>query len=152
MFLTIHAAAGASLSILTTNPLIAFILGFISHFILDAIPHGDEHIDQWTTKYSFKQRIAVIALIDFGVASFILGTALPELIIAKPLIILFGMAGGVMPDIIQGIVLGQSNFLAKTYTKIHLWFHKLSQIKIPLSYGLLLQGLILCLLIYPLIN
>jgi hypothetical protein len=42
MILTTHAITGATLATLTPhNPVLAFIIGFGSHFLLDAIPHLD---------------------------------------------------------------------------------------------------------------
>lgn len=42
MILTTHAITGATLATLTPhNPALAFIIGFGSHFMLDAIPHFD---------------------------------------------------------------------------------------------------------------
>jgi hypothetical protein len=42
MILTTHAVVGAALaSFVPSHPAVAFVLGFGSHFILDAIPHVD---------------------------------------------------------------------------------------------------------------
>jgi hypothetical protein len=42
MILATHAITGATLATLTPhNPILAFIIGFVSHFLLDAIPHLD---------------------------------------------------------------------------------------------------------------
>jgi hypothetical protein len=42
MILTTHAITGATLATLTPhNPVLAFVIGFGSHFLLDAIPHFD---------------------------------------------------------------------------------------------------------------
>ena len=42
MFLTPHTSVAVWLSIKTEDPVLAFFLGLVSHFILDIIPHGDE--------------------------------------------------------------------------------------------------------------
>jgi len=42
MILTTHAIVGAALaSFLSSHPAAAFVAGFASHFVLDAIPHVD---------------------------------------------------------------------------------------------------------------
>jgi hypothetical protein len=42
MILTTHAVVGAALaSFVPEHPAVAFVVGFGSHFILDAIPHVD---------------------------------------------------------------------------------------------------------------
>ena len=70
MFLTSHAAAALWITTKTTDPLLAFTLGFISHFALDIIPHGDEtlgdHIHDKRKKYFY---LAKIALVDVIVAT-----------------------------------------------------------------------------------
>lgn len=42
MVFTTHAITGAGIGILSGNPILAFIFGIISHFILDALPHFDQ--------------------------------------------------------------------------------------------------------------
>ena len=44
MFLTVHAATGILIGKYTGNIYLAFIAGFLSHLILDIIPHGDQLI------------------------------------------------------------------------------------------------------------
>jgi hypothetical protein len=41
MTLTTHATLGAVIGRATGNPVLAFIFGFISHFLIDMVPHGD---------------------------------------------------------------------------------------------------------------
>ncbi len=46
MTLTTHAIIGGALaSAVPTHPILAFSLGFCSHFLLDAIPHYDYHLN-----------------------------------------------------------------------------------------------------------
>ena len=45
MTLTTHALVGASLAALVPeHPVAGFAVGFLSHFVLDAIPHWDYHL------------------------------------------------------------------------------------------------------------
>ena len=39
MTLTTHAIVGATVATLTPNPILGFVLGFGSHYVLDALPH-----------------------------------------------------------------------------------------------------------------
>jgi hypothetical protein len=41
MILLTHAVTGAAVGQLSGNPALGFITGFISHFLLDALPHWD---------------------------------------------------------------------------------------------------------------
>lgn len=56
MFLTVHAAAGIIVGIKTGNPILAFIAGVISHFILDMIPHGDQDLVEGNDHFSPRER------------------------------------------------------------------------------------------------
>jgi len=42
MYLTVHATTGIAIGQSIINPLGAFFIGLLSHYILDFIPHGDE--------------------------------------------------------------------------------------------------------------
>ena len=66
MYITVHAAAGAAVGTLTGNPLLAFIGGFVSHLILDMIPHGDETIKKWKLFKTIRARVTAAALLDFA--------------------------------------------------------------------------------------
>ena len=66
MFLTVHATAAVLITQKISNPLLAFIIGFISHYILDAIPHGDDKIfERWQGKAQLRV-MALVAAVDFG--------------------------------------------------------------------------------------
>ncbi|MDP2812086.1 MAG: hypothetical protein Q8O32_00115 [bacterium] len=64
MFITPHTSVALWISTRFTDPMLAFIFGVISHFILDVIPHGDDTIgDHKTTKkdrFLYLMRIAVV--------------------------------------------------------------------------------------------
>ena len=49
MILVTHAILGGAIGAATGNPFLAFFTGFISHFVLDAIPHWDYHISSGRT-------------------------------------------------------------------------------------------------------
>ena len=44
MFLTAHGSAGFLLASRISNPILLFFLALLSHFALDAVPHGDEKV------------------------------------------------------------------------------------------------------------
>jgi len=54
MFLTIHAAAGLIIGKYIHNPPLAFLAGFLSHLILDAIPHDPRYSKKWRVNENFK--------------------------------------------------------------------------------------------------
>ena len=56
MFLTAHTSVALLISTKIINPFLGFILGFISHFLVDIIPHGDESIGIKSSKLAKKER------------------------------------------------------------------------------------------------
>jgi len=83
MLLITHIALGLLLGSATHTFKIAFLLGFLSHFILDAIPHWDPKlglppgqrigIDEWKSQPMFiKKQVLVLTIIHIAVAFLIL--------------------------------------------------------------------------------
>lgn len=64
MFLTPHTSVAIWISTKITDPILAFVLGIVSHFILDMIPHGDESIGQHISnkKHRFYYMVKVAAV------------------------------------------------------------------------------------------
>jgi len=110
MTLTSHAVAGAAVATLAPqNPILAFAFGFLSHYLLDAFPHGhyplrslipspkDKLKEDMTWGWNF-----VIDLFKMG-ADFLLGLGLAYLLFAAPnksgmLAIMLGALAGTLPD------------------------------------------------------
>lgn len=95
-----HALVGASTAIFTNNIYVAFLVGLISHFILDGLPHlepsslvtnnpdGTKHWSIWV--YVF---VAAELLISITFFYFLRQRADFNLLLA-------GAAGGILPDLI----------------------------------------------------
>ena len=114
MSLATHGAIGAIVaSKFPNHPILAFCLAFASHFILDMIPHWDYHLK--TTSKSDSDPLSrelpmgrdlVIDLFK-AVLDFLIGLTVSLLLLASfnniytVLLILIGVAGGVMPDFLQ---------------------------------------------------
>ncbi|MFA5050645.1 MAG: hypothetical protein WC499_00825 [Patescibacteria group bacterium] len=92
MTLTVHTAVGIFIGKYASNPFLAFLFGFLSHFLLDAIPHVDEGI--FIQKYFYCAVFADIFLSAIFIFCFfrfirpaysskiywaILGSALPDI-------------------------------------------------------------------------
>jgi hypothetical protein len=150
MLLSVHATVGAVIGANVSTPLLAFVLGFISHFILDIIPHGDEALIK-AYRNDFKNR-GMLYLIIFDLASTIILLFL--LFYSQKLnftpIVLWGILGGVIPDVMVAINEITHKHFCRTQ-KIHCWTHdKISQKlnwTMPLKLGLLLQLLIIYLIL-----
>src|SRR3989344_163366 len=44
MILVTHAVVGGAIGVAIQNPILAFTLGFLTHFAFDTIPHWDYHL------------------------------------------------------------------------------------------------------------
>ena len=143
MIFTTHAITGATIGVLSGNPILGFIFGFISHFVLDALPHFDQgsfYVDKdkgpaWLgakyednkKKFVANKRDWIILFIDFGVAG-IIGL---YLLFALPtnlwLLLIFGGLGGILPDVFDGSPFWRYKFrelkFGKIFHKVHSFFH-----------------------------
>ncbi len=132
MTLTTHAIAGAALALIVpTNPALAFVLGFASHFPLDAIPHYDYPIysDSIHPKKPdepirfdplFARDAADFSLdaaigIAVAVAIFSAGVPLPAL--------LAGAVGGIIPDPLQVMAKKFPYAPLRSLQQFHQWMH-----------------------------
>lgn len=149
MYITVHAAAGAALGTLALNPILAFIGGFISHLVLDMIPHGDESIKKWKLFKTIRRRITAAAFIDsIGVVLallYMIHNADMRLLPG----ILAGMAGAIAPDALWG-------FHELTGTPLLNWYHAwhskghdfITKKKISLARGFAVQVPLLILFLW----
>jgi hypothetical protein len=121
MYITTHAPVGAIIGKLVPNPFLAFILGILSHYILDIIPHGDKKfINELKEWLGIKKYIAIIVADAFF------------LIITLLIIIKFtpdqsywsvtaGIIGSIIPDFANGIGwLVPKRYLKPFFTSHHL--------------------------------
>lgn len=113
MTLTSHAIAGAAVAtIVPKNPVLGFVFGFLSHFLLDAFPHGHYPIPSHTRNPENRLqedmvygRQFMLDLIKIGADS-LLGAVLVYLFFISGgqgirLNILWGAFGGILPDALQ---------------------------------------------------
>ena len=125
MFLIVHASVGAVIGEQIQSPVAAFGAGFLSHFVFDIIPHGDEIIGRTMLKYGRLKFLVALAAIDIG-ASFILivifwaSGLLPNVAGAVS-----GALGAVLPDILAGISTVSKGRLWPGFVRFHNWNHEL---------------------------
>lgn len=103
MFLAIHASAGALAGNAVGSPITAFALGFVSHFFIDMIPHGDAHMYEGYKSGERKMRAVlylsadVVATIALIIAFFVMEDFFSVRNVS------LGIIGGLLPDLIVGI-------------------------------------------------
>lgn len=130
MTFAVHASAGMLVGRLTGNPILGFFFGFISHFLLDMIPHGDEYLLQnYRATKKIKESILYL-LADAGVTVFMLVYLLTQGIFSRSFAGfagIMGAVGGLVPDLLVGIheVVPKKFKLLERYVDFHHYNHHL---------------------------
>lgn len=152
MFLVVHATIGAAVGGAVPNPVSAFALNFFGHFLLDMIPHGDDHLYSeykkgnsrkmalWYTGLDIMATVAVVSIV-LAMGQFV---ALAGVIA--------GIFGGLLPDMFVGlceVLKPGKSWLGRRlvgFEAFHMWNHHLLIAKfrkdekdIPLRYGFMMQ-------------
>ncbi|MBT4516832.1 MAG: hypothetical protein HOC78_02965 [Candidatus Komeilibacteria bacterium] len=100
MFITAHTSAALWISTRITDPILAFILGIVSHFIFDMIPHGDEsladHVEGKRAKFLYEMRVAFIDTILAVVLIYFFVSHGP---VVNPYVLYPAVLGTWLPDI-----------------------------------------------------
>ena len=143
MTLTTHATLGAVIGHATGNPFLAFVFGFISHFLIDMIPHGDTGLaDNFRVhKHHRKQTVAYVMVDAVFALFFVLLLANTRDIISMRTFS-WGIVGGVLPDLLVGLYDLTKSPLLRWFNRIHFFFHDFFVKRkgdVPLYYALLAQ-------------
>lgn len=143
MTLTTHATIGAVIARAVGSPVLAFIFGFISHFLVDMIPHGDTGLSDNFRVYKRKRKQAVAyVLVDGVVAIFFVLILANTRDIESMRTFTWGIVGGVLPDLIVGLYEITKAPLLKWFNTIHFYFHDFFVRRkgdVPLYYALMAQ-------------
>lgn len=143
MYQIVHGTAGLLIGEQINQPWLAFILGIVSHFILDAIPHDIAEVRRWQDRGNFIKRVSFEAAIDLLLFLILIFT----LVLTKNLTfswsILAAVIGALLPDYIWGMgeLFKIKQSWMEKYKQLHNGDHALlhKNIYIPLKYGLLIQ-------------
>lgn len=124
MNLTSHVVVGAAVGYLTQNPILGFIAGYVSHHVIDTVPHtdgGSLHVG--VANYAKDKRVIAIVAVDLALVIFftffLIGRIGPDL----PMIL--GAFGGALPDLIDNVPFWTPAVRKKLpfFNKIHEFFH-----------------------------
>lgn len=104
MLETPHVFIGAAIATKIPNPLIAIPLAFVSHFILETVPHWNPHLNTETEKFGYPtKKSIIITTMDSSLAliggSFIAYQALPDT--KHAITILLACFASILPDLIE---------------------------------------------------
>jgi hypothetical protein len=158
MTLTTHAVVGATLATLTPNPVLGFIIGFGSHYFLDAIPHWSYAVEsiKKDEKNSLNTSMTISKdsyndLLKIGIDG-IFGLLLSFVLVGmfhshSFLVILMGALGGMTPDALQFCYWNWKHEPLITFQRLHNWAHTSKRIDDKPVIGILSQVLIILLVV-----
>lgn len=142
MYLTAHAAVGIAMASTAamTHPVGAFCVGWLSHYVADAVPHGDEPVGSWAKRGHRVRRIAAVFAVDAAVLGIV---AVLYLFRAGFSWWAFAaLVGSAVPDVMWGIEMVAGRTLFGFHGRLHTANHNLPDIRLPLWAGLVLQGIV----------
>lgn len=160
MFITVHAATAAIIGKSIPNPFLAFLVGVLSHFILDIIPHGDSRMGKkfWGQRLKFLQEkgelkfMALYGSIDSLILAFFLMFIFKNFEFTRADNVIWAMVGGIIPDITVAIYKLKNFRLIKWFFTLHNRNHNILVNKIdfdmPLHYGVMMQVVIFTALVW----
>lgn len=136
MILVTHGIVGGGLgAVLPGGPIVSFLIGFVSHFILDAIPHWDYKLGsisgQNDDKVGFKVKDSPTLLVDMAKVSIdgLSGLIVPMIFFLPAfgmhlwLSILAGAIGAILPDFLQFVYARREYRWLYLLQAFHDWVH-----------------------------
>lgn len=127
MFLSVHSIVALTSIKYIHNPLLLFVVNFVLHYILDAIPHGDgDDIEK-----GFKSKnlnYLTLSCLDF---IFVIFVSFNFYQIYKPSLynIVWAVGGAILPDILWGIYYVTKFKIFKWADDLNLWAHQIIKYK-----------------------
>ncbi len=151
MTLTTHAIVGASIAnILPSHPVLGFTAGFVSHFLLDAIPHWDYFLasvkkdpdNPMNNDIAFNKnfifdlfKMGADAALGIIISLFLFGFSNSHLIWMP----LWGAIGALTPDALQFVYLKWRYEPIKSLQRFHIWIHGKEKLNSRPVLGIFLQ-------------
>ncbi|MEK7183132.1 MAG: hypothetical protein AAB776_00690 [Patescibacteria group bacterium] len=122
-----HTAIGVLIGTAVGNPILGFVLGVASHYLVDMIPHGDMHMrDSNNLVNKTNERMShvfVIVDIALGITLLnILGTFLPD-DVTRSSVYIASIFGSILPDLLVGINDLVKSLPGRKHTRLHFYFH-----------------------------
>ncbi len=143
MTLTTHATLGAVIGHTVGIPYLAFIFGFISHFIVDMIPHGDTGMsDNFRVHKKRRKHAVAYVMVDAIIAIFFILLLANTRDIESMRTFSWGIVGSVLPDFLVGVYDITKTPLLRWFNSLHFYFHDIYVKRkgdVPLYYALMAQ-------------
>jgi hypothetical protein len=144
MFLIGHAAVGIALASVTTNPAAAFGIGWLSHYLADFLPHGDEELGEWTKRGNEVLRLLAFVSVDGAIMLAALAAYFHIHGFSWP--VLAAAFGSTTPDVMWGLEKLCKRKLFGFHERFHCRNHNFFQVRMPLAAGIAVQALVTSLL------
>lgn len=120
-----HAAIGAVIGSLVPNPVVAFAMGFVSHFVADIIPHGDSHhYPDFLKRRHVAWPVGIVIFDVVGTIALVVILFLKRSMIS-PFSVALGITGSLLPDVLVAVHEGLPSIITKHLSKFHFWNHDL---------------------------
>lgn len=143
MTLTTHATIGAVIGHAVGIPFWAFIFGFISHFLVDMIPHGDTGLsDNFRVHKRKRKRAVAYVVVDAIIALFFVLILANTRDLESIRTFSWGIAGSVIPDLIVGLFEVTKTPALRWFIRLHFYFHDFFVHRkgdVPLYYAIMAQ-------------
>jgi hypothetical protein len=143
MTLTTHATLGAVIGHTVGNPVMAFVFGFVSHLLVDMIPHGDTGIsDNYHVHKKNKKAALAYVMVDAIFAIFFILMLANTRDVSSLQTFSWGIVGAVLPDLFVGLYEITHSPILRWFNKVHFFFHDYFVKKkgdVPLKYAILAQ-------------
>lgn len=146
MTVSTHMAVGASIGLIIQNPILGFSLGFISHILLDIIPHGDSKMAERLKVHGQKVVPYTYGVLDYISSYYILLAFLNIATINNMFAFTAAIAGSLLPDLLVVVHEASRGRLFKKFNDFHFLFHDMLVKKtgdIKLFYGISYQAIII---------
>lgn len=104
MLETPHVAVGAAIATKIPNPYIAIPLSFVSHLVLEKVPHWNPHIYTEIRKYGKVTKKSITIIVVDALLALFLGTYVASMVLPNymhALTILFSCFASVLPDTVE---------------------------------------------------
>lgn len=142
MTLTTHAAIGAAIGTFVASPLEGFMLGAVSHFLVDMIPHGDNQLADLFRVHKKKKLAVAYVTTDAAIAILFVLSIFAMKSGSANVALSAAIAGSILPDLLVGLFEALKLKPLKKFYKFHFFFHDFFSRKhgdVKLKYALLCQ-------------
>ena len=146
MTLATHAVVGAAIAAtMPDHPAIGFGLGFVSHFVLDALPHWDYQLRsaKFDNDHPLENDMVIGRDFCFDLCKIgfdaLLGLTVGYLFFRHGL---WGAVGAMLPDFLQFVYFKTRSRFVGLVQQFHSWAHTTHRLDNRPIYGVLLQLLL----------